>query len=185
MSISKLFARLAAAAAFAWAGGSVSAADVAPPVQAAPAVIGSAPVIEAAPGGCPTCQGGVAGCSTCGKKCGGLFQKHKPPFQVTLCPGACFGYFQTQWRKWDDVCPYPYLGHGVSDAMRVPGAARQAGPDTAPAPTLKGGELTKPRPVDPKMPDPKAPMTVPVPKKAGSDLPAIPPMPPAPGKFVP
>ena len=34
-----------------------------------------------------------------------------PPRSVTLCPGACFGYFPTQWRKWEDVCPIPYAGN--------------------------------------------------------------------------
>jgi len=82
-------------------------------------------------------------------------------YPVNLCPGACFGYFQTQWRKWDEVCPYPYLGQGVTDAPRLPGT-------TAPKP----GELTPPRPFDPKMGDPK---------KVGSlDIPTIPTVP---GKF--
>jgi hypothetical protein len=129
--------------------------------------VGSAPVVVGDPGGCAACQGGAvgtakAGCAKCGKLFtgGGLFHKTPNPYPVHLCPGSCFGYFQTQWRKWDDVCPYPYLGMGASDAGRLPG--------TAPRP---GGELTPPRPVDPKMTDPK----MPEPKKVGSlDLPPVP-----------
>ena len=96
-------------------------------------------------------------------------------YPVTLCPGACFGYFQTQWRKWDEVCPYPYLGVGVSDAMRTPGAA--------PPRPIPGSELAPPRPVDPKTVDPK---TV-DPKKLGANTPLYPSIPTAPvtSKFGP
>jgi hypothetical protein len=102
-------------------------------------------------GSCATCgaAGPTVGCSTCGKLLRGhnrFGHKNKnEPFQVNLCPGACFGYFQTQWRKWDDVCPYPYLGTGVSDAPKPP----------APALPKSGTPLTPPRPIDPKkMPAP-------------------------------
>lgn len=157
--------------AFAWAGASAAlAADVtAPPPPPAYGAYGAAPVAVGMPG-CETCQHGVAkaSCSTCGKMFGKhLLHKDKnAPFPVTLCPGACFGYFQTQWRKWDEVCPYPYLGIGVNDAPRVPG--------TMPPP---GTGLAPPRPLDPKMTDPK----MPDPKKGGSDVPPTPPG----GKFVP
>jgi hypothetical protein len=94
-----------------------------------------------------------------------LHKGGKAPFPVTLCPGACFGYFQTQWRKWDEVCPYPYLGMGPSGGAQSTNAPQT--PGTGPRP----GELTQPRPVDPKMADPK----MPDPKKTGSlNLPAIP-----------
>jgi hypothetical protein len=180
MSLSKLFARAAFAAALAWSGGAVAlAADVVPPRPIAPAVAGGAPVIverEAAPGGCATCQHGAAAstCPRCSKWLS--WHKNKPPFQVTLCPGACFGYFQTQWRKWDDVCPYPYLGTGASDAGRLPGVVPRA-----PSPT--GAPLTPPRTIEPKMPEPKMPANAaPGIPKGGSDLPVIP---SAPGKFNP
>jgi hypothetical protein len=116
--------------------------------------------------GCPTCAAGQHGapaksCNTCGKWFTGR-RDHKAPYPVSLCPGACFGYFQTQWRKWDEVCPYPYTGIGVSDAPRLPGVVPP-----------KTGELAPPRPLDPKvMPDPK---------KIGSDQPPV----PMPGKFGP
>jgi hypothetical protein len=201
MAVSKFFARAAFVAALAWAGGEALGADVVPPRPIAPAVVGAPPVLgagpvivegEAGPGGCATCQHGAAAgtCSRCAKWL--ALHKHKGQFPVTLCPGACFGYFQTQWRKWDEVCPYPYLGTGVSDAGRLPG------PVVAPK---TGTELTPPRTLDPKapkMPDPKklgsAPVGAPAPKAtpatatpvlksyAVSDLP---PIPPAPGKFVP
>lgn len=195
MSVSKLFARITAAAAFAWAGGAALGADVVPPRPIAPGVIGApaagAPVIvesEGAPAGCATCQQGAAGrnCVRCGKVFS-AFHKNKAPFPVTLCPGACFGYFQTQWRKWDDVCPYPYTGIGATDAGRLPGGAMP-----------KGTELTPPRPVEPKMPEPKklgaAPVKAFTPRGAATSPPSLPrtyagndlpPVPPVPGKFTP
>src|SRR5262245_2745222 len=108
----------AMAVALAWSGVSaVVAADTTP--GAPPAVVGAAPAPVAPPAceSCQTCQHGIAkkNCSVCDK----WPHKNKPQYPVTLCPGACFGYFQTQWRKWDDACPYPYLGIGVSDAPRT------------------------------------------------------------------
>ena len=132
-----------------------------------PPVIGGAAPVIVGDGGCAACQGGTAtgSCSKCGSKCAKIVAK-KGYYQVNLCPGACFGYFQTQWRKWDEVCPYPYLGQGVNDAPRLPGS-----PTTAPNPC----DLTPQRPIDPrKLPDPK---------KVGSlVLPTIPTV-PAPNKF--
>lgn len=145
------------------------------PARAADEHRGAAPVSvtpgAVAGGTCATCGGSgpTVGCSTCGKLLRGhdrFGHKHKnEPFQVNLCPGACFGHFQTQWRKWEDVCPYPYIGHGVSDAPRRPT------PVAVPRP---GGELTPPRPVDPKVGEPK------------KGLPPIPGVPePMPNKFGP
>jgi hypothetical protein len=145
---------------------------------AAPVAGGAVPVsADPAGGGCATCgaAGPTVGCSTCGKLLRGharFGHKHKnEPFQVNLCPGACFGYFQTQWRKWEDVCPYPYIGHGVSDAPRRPT------PQAAPRPGGGSGELGAPRPVEPKK--------MPAPPSGG--LPPIPGVPdPMPkGKFAP
>ena len=121
---------------------------------------------------CESCQHGApkGNCSTCGNKLLGN-HRDKGPYPVTLCPGACFGYFQTQWRKWDEVCPYPYLGAGVSDAPKPP------------VPVVNvprvGSELSPPRPVDPKLGDPKGATD---PK--GPGLP-VPPVPPVPNKFGP
>ena len=177
--------RAAVVAAFAWTGTSAFAADVTAP-PAAPA-IGAAPGTVGDPG-CASCQNGatLGTCSKC-NKCNrslilGAFHQHKAsrtPFNVTLCPGACFGYFQTQWRKWDEACPYPYLGTGVSDAPRLPAGVLNPRP--------VGSDLPAPRPFDPKTIDPKAPKvpdpktTDPKttdPKKVGSlELPAIPQVP--------
>jgi len=117
---------------------SLRAADyqiVAPPVVAQPA---------APAAGCPTCaaaSSSVGGCKSCGTS---WFHHHdKGPYVVNLCPGACFGYFQTQWRKWDDVCPYPYQGIGVSDAPKPPSPV-------LPGVSKPGTTLPGPRPVDPK-----------------------------------
>ena len=94
---------------------------------------------------CQSCQGGNKGCASCGST---WFVKHdKGPFVVNLCPGACFGYFQTQWRKWDDVCPYPYQGIGVTDAPRPPAPP-------LPGTVVPSGPLPNPRPVENKI-DPR------------------------------
>jgi hypothetical protein len=154
---------LAPAAALAlWCSGSVRAADV--PAKPPPLVVVGT---EGAPsGGCSTCAGPAVGsCNNgaCGRHMISLHHHSKEPFVVNLCPGACFGYFQTQWRKWDEVCPYPYQGVGVGDAPRP----------ALPIPTekfpKKDGALPEPRPVDPKMKDPKLPPPPPV-----SGLPPIP-----------
>lgn len=186
MSFHSRFARLAAVAAVAWAGsGAVAAppaAPAAPPVAAAAPVSAAPMVVGSAVGdpGCATCQHGVAagGCSTC--KHHVLLAKNKTPYQVNLCPGACFGYFQTQWRKWDDVCPYPYLGHGVGDAPRPPGPAVNV-------PRPGSGELNPPRPLPMDQKDGKGDMKLPTPPKeggkTGGTLPEIPVVPG--GKFGP
>jgi hypothetical protein len=123
----------------------------APPYGAPPAGYGAPYSTQYGPGGgCPSCgggsfSGGSGGCKSC-ESCGGSWLHHhdKGPFVVNLCPGACFGYFQTQWRKWDDVCPYPYQGIGVSDAPRPPSPVIP-GPTTAPG--KSGTTIPGPRPV--------------------------------------
>lgn len=118
--------------------------------------------------GSESCQHGApkGNCATCGKFLPlSQYKNSKGPYQVNLCPGACFGYFQTQWRKWDEVCPYPYRGTGVSDAPKPPVPVVNV-------PRPGSGELNPPRPLDPKvMPDPKAPGTklppIPMPGKSG------------------
>ncbi len=151
-------------------GRSASAADtpvlpVRSPVAVAvdpPALPGPACASCTATPGAPTRPCGKVGCGTCGKgACGSswLHGHSKPPFETQLCPGACFGYFQPQWRKWDEVCPYPYQGTGVSNAPK-PAVPPVTGPlDKLPA--KKPGTLPEPRPIETKKP-------------AGSDLPPIP-----------
>jgi hypothetical protein len=133
-----------------WTDNSLYAADY--PSVPAPVMGQAGMATTAAPvSGCPTC--GTAGprvtgssCATCGSS---WFHKHdKGPYVVNLCPGACFGYFQTQWRKWDDVCPYPYQGIGVSDAPRPPAPA-------LPGISKPGTTIPGPRPVEPKTSDSK------------------------------
>jgi hypothetical protein len=155
-----------------WTSKPVFAADVTPATP--PVAAAGAPVSVRDPGcaSCQTCEHGSArgSCNTCGKLLTGdrLHKDKHAPYPVTLCPGACFGYFQTQWRKWDEVCPYPYLGIGVSDAQKIPGTGGPIGPRPG-----GGGELAPPRPIDPKSGDPK---------KLGSNpslLPTIPVAPPS------
>ena len=107
------FARRVAAAAVVFGTAGVSAAADKP--VAAPTVLTAVAPCQtcAAPAGAPcgpTCTAAKPGCPTW------IPGRVKTPYQTKLCPGACFGYFQTQWSKWDDVCPLPYQGQGFTDA---------------------------------------------------------------------
>lgn len=65
------------------------------------------------------------------------------PREPSLCPGACFGYFQTQWHRWENVCPLPYQGIGVSDdpvRPSTPVVPKKGGSD---------GPIPKPLPIPP------------------------------------
>jgi hypothetical protein len=129
--------------------GSATAAD-GPGVSVystAPAALAAGPC--ASPSGCATSGTGLSrftagwrGVPDCnGAQCDkSRFHKSKPPYTVNLCPGACFGYFQTQWRSWNDVCPHPYDGGIVSDPMKPP----------IPPANKNGDVVPPPRPVDPK-----------------------------------
>jgi hypothetical protein len=139
-----------------WSPGNARAADVSPPAPG--------PTVENS-GYCPSCNSGLASfvsglgtCKSCGShhscsSCGApLLHSHtKGPYVTNLCPGACFGYFQTQWRKWEDVCPYPYQGTGVGDAPKTPAAYLPSGSDRIPT-KKPDGTLPDPRLVDPKNP---------------------------------
>lgn len=154
-----------------WSSNHLLAADpqvMPPPIGTPAGVPVSAPATLPTPLGCPACAGGSfsdVGTKTC-DHCGGsmLFHKHeKGPYVVTLCPGACFGYFQTQWRKWQDVCPYPYQGVGVSDSPRPPSPVLPA-LTTPPAPTMvvppkSDAPIPGPKPVVPKTGDSSKPMS--------------------------
>ncbi|HEV7215241.1 MAG TPA: hypothetical protein VGP33_08955, partial [Chloroflexota bacterium] len=124
--------------------GFVSAADQA-------AVAGPAAIVGAAPGGagCATCNNaGAADCATCGKSHRSIFHHTKTckPYQTQLCPGACFGYFQTQWHRWENVCPIPYQGVGLNDAP-----VRPARPSTTLPIPKSGSDLPVPKAL-PKIP---------------------------------
>lgn len=154
--------------------GNLRAADnpiVTPP---APQYITPAGPQSIAPaGGCPTCAApasttamSTSGCKTCGSS---WFHHHtKGPFEVNLCPGACFGYFQTQWRKWDEVCPYPYQGIGVSDAPKPPTPLLPIPGTTLPNPRPADTKPSDTKPTDPKSSDAKPPMS------SSTTLPQIP-----------
>jgi hypothetical protein len=143
-------------------GGGIRAADVAPPppppVAAAPAA--SCPTCAAA----PTADCATPGCKTCGKGHFNLLHRPCKPYATHLCPGACFGYFQTQWHRWENVCPIPYQGVDMTDAppRPIPGAATTLPaprpnpmpmgtsdappPRPAPMPTTPPGNIPLPKP---------------------------------------
>lgn len=141
------------------AGGSIAADATPAPTPAAPAL--GAP--------CENCAASQPqGCETCDKGCrtplfGGLHtHKVKVPY---LCPGACFGYFQTKWNRWEDVCSHYYQGVNVSDAPKpvVPEAKRPPMPKplgTGPMPT----PMPPPKPEASPLPSPTpAPSPTPIP----------------------
>jgi hypothetical protein len=83
-----------------------------------------------------------------------LQRKPLPPINVTLCPGACFGYFPTQWRSWDDAC-------GTTPSVPVPGYI-PAFPPTSDVIPGKNGRAPDPRSADPmKMKSMIAPLHIP------------------------
>lgn len=79
-----------------------------------PGGVRSAPSMAGDYRGCATCNSAATACNSCGKL-KKHFHKCCTPYQTTLCPGACFGYFQTQWHRWENVCPIPYQGVGLTD----------------------------------------------------------------------
>jgi hypothetical protein len=152
MNVGRVFGRFSVVSLAVGYVGLATAADQ--PVVVAPA----APVAVAEV--CPTCTAGPAG-RPCGlggcKSCNGC--NPKKPVVGQLRAGACYGYFQTQWHRWEDVCPLPYQGVGLND---VPRASVIPAPPAVP---------TVPRSDAPPQPGPM-PTTVP-PTKGG--LPGIPP----------
>ena len=104
--------------------------------------------------GCATCNSAASACNSCGKvkkHCHGLHcHKSCTPYVTTLCPGACFGYFQTQWHRWENVCPIPYQGVGLTDAPVR--AAPPAVPVVVPKTTGSDVPLPKNLPMVPMVP---------------------------------
>ena len=106
---------------------------------AAPTIVGSGDYL-----GCASCNSAAAACDSCGKVRKGHCHKSCTPYQTHLCPGACFGYFQTQWHRWDAACPIPYQGAGLTDSP-----VRATPPVAAPKTTSSDGAIPKPLPVVP------------------------------------
>jgi hypothetical protein len=105
--------------------------------------------------GCATCNSAAAACDTCGKvRKSNLFHKKSCiPYQTQLCPGACFGYFQTQWHRWENVCPIPYQGVGLTDSpARATPAVPQVPGVVVPKVGGSDGPLPKPLPMVPTVP---------------------------------
>src|SRR5262245_4767778 len=75
-------------------------------------------VVTASSGGCATCESiapAAGNCASCGPTHPSILQRHRSPSETNLCPGSCFGYFPTQWRKWEEVCPASYPGAITTD----------------------------------------------------------------------
>lgn len=166
--------------------GGVTASDNPPVVVPGPAIYPGAPCPNCVPNTAPVaCQNGTCGHAKHGTKC-------KIVYQTQLRPGACFGYFQTQWNRWEDVCPVPYQGVGLNDAPRVP-TRPVAGPQTPLGAPNKLPEVKGPPLIEQKVPTPD-PKPMPEPRKdpkGGLDLPKppaldpmnLPSVPPIPGNL--
>ena len=185
---------LSAAALLGLSAGVSRAADATPAPAAAPAV-------EAGPA-CATCA--AEGCQTCSGKegchknlLGGMHLHTKKVHVPYLCPGACFGYFQTKWNRWEDVCGHYYQGINVSDAPKAPiPAAKQpptfgkpSGTGTGTSPMLTPMPIPEGKAPIPSAPLPSPSVVPPTPKTdlpigpKASDLPPLPVVPPS--KFSP
>jgi len=114
----------------------------------APASYGTSAVVVQPGGACTSCEVVPMACTKI--KCTGCvpnwLDKHHPlpPKPVDLCPGACFGYFPTQWRRWEDACPYPFT---MNNDMPHPAIPTIPSSDTWPG---KNGRIPDPRPFEPK-----------------------------------
>jgi hypothetical protein len=149
MNVGRVLGRFAAVGVVAGSVGLATAADEPIVVVPAAPVAEGCPTCTTGPGGAPCKLGGCKTCNTCSPK---------KPVVGQLRPGACYGYFQTQWHRWEDVCPIPYQGVGLPDAPpRVPV------PLAAPLATPRSDAPAK-----------SAPMPMPIPG-AKSGLPTIPP----------
>jgi hypothetical protein len=159
MTVTKTLLTAAVVMAFGLSGRGI-AADTTP--TQLPAAITAGPTVQgSACASCASgldrfgsCDGGCKSCHTCGHL---LHVPDRGPFVVNLCPGACFGYFQTQWRKWENVCPYPYQGINVNDAAKAPSPSLPSTSDKLP-PMKKPDTLTEPRKIDPNTGLPVIPM---------------------------
>ena len=120
-----------------------------------PGAASAAPTMVGDYRGCATCNSAAVACDSCSKVHKSLFHHHKTctPYQTTLCPGACFGYFQTQWHRWENVCPIPYQGVGLTDAP-LRSSPLVAPPVVAPKTTGSDGPVPKPLPMVPTVPVP-------------------------------
>lgn len=176
MTLRSIF-RLAAAAVVVSLGWNLAARAADQPAAPAPAAPSYAPAAEV----CPTCAAGGAagatpGCTSCAQGSSRFGRKPCKPYVTHLCPGACFGYFQTQWHRWEDVCPIPYQGVGLNDSPPRPTPAL-----ASPRPL---SDLPKGGPVDPKTKGSDAPLPKPAAVPPGT-VPMPAPMPPTPGGTLP
>jgi hypothetical protein len=117
--------------------GSVRAADPPPVVVAGPAVVGGPVAAFAAPG--------CTDCPVHGRQVARYLHKNRSPYVTQLAPGACFGYFQTQWHRWEDVCPLPYQA-ATPAAPVTPPTIPILPPATPIAPKGKVNEAPPPQP---------------------------------------
>ena len=121
---------------------------------------GTPAVIVHANGACSSCE--VLPSATTKMQLSGEHGIHKhirplPAKPITLCPGACYGYFPTQWRSWDEACGIVHV------APPIPGMMTPAIPPSSDATPGKNGRAPDPRSVDPmKMKSGIAPLNLPI-----------------------
>jgi hypothetical protein len=125
-----------------------TAALVAGFCTAAPASAGDGTpaMIVHANGACTACE--VMPAANTRMKLSGDHHKHVKPLPtvtVNLCPGACYGYFPTQWRSWEEACGLP------STMPPNPGFIPAFPPSSDTVPD-KNGRAPDPRSLDPRKP---------------------------------
>jgi hypothetical protein len=123
-------------------------------------------VVVASANGCATCESvspAAAPAHGYGPRERHHARRNQPTCDVYLCPGSCFGYFPTQWRKWEDLCPQTYPGVVIPDATR-PGSPYPMIPPSSDKLPKANGPIPDPRLVPPMklmdqtIPPPPAPV---------------------------
>ena len=110
----------------------------APPVHATPAYPAATMPFAAVSPGCSSCQTKT-----------GFFSKHRPcdGRAMSINPDTCFGFYHTQWSRWEDVCPIPAPPGIPAAPVIAPTVVVPAKPAAEPkAKELKNSDAPLPRP---------------------------------------
>jgi hypothetical protein len=118
-----------------------------PAGRASDAPRSAAPLLVVTKGSGGTCEVVGGSCEPCRTGSSGILHRRKAPNDVTLCPDACFGYFPTQWRKWEDACPIPFVPTGGPRVMPLI-------PTDSDKMPMKNSSIPGYRPFDPRNPMP-------------------------------
>lgn len=73
--------------------------------------------------------------------------------------GACYGYYPTQWKSWNEGCGQPDVVYGTQVQETKP----EGKPETKPEAKPQDPKTPDPKPIDPKPVEPKKPEVAPPP----------------------